>query len=188
MILCIDTQCLKASESVQKDIDLEDLLLNHTKYYDTVAEALEDNYAPLNFSVTVRSIYDNTVMRKKNEQGNYLYYTNLTEIQPFVHKGYDLLMYLCSIGVLMNVKYSPTIDEVMMKHSQFQPIGILYDGTPYLDPIVYAHIIMSDEGMKLLEDQLNDGVEIVTIETMKEQSAGNIQALLNEIKEVHHEQ
>lgn len=183
MILCIDSNALKVSEKVQKDIDLDGLLVDHTKYFDTVGEALKDNYLPLNFSISIRSIYDNTVLRSKTSDGKYLYYTNLTEIQPFVHKGIDLLMYLCSIGIMMNVNYKKGFDDIMIKHSQFQPIGLYYTGT-VVDPIIYSHIIMSDDGMKLLEPYLQEGREIVTINTMREQSDGNILAMLEELKEV----
>ena len=104
MILCVDTTALKTSIDVQKDVNLEDILNNHTKYYDTEEEALKDDYAPLDFSVSVRSIYSNLILqidvvdRKK-------YYVNLTNVQPFVHKGYDLIMYLASIGLLYNINY-----------------------------------------------------------------------------------
>ena len=62
MILCIDTTALKTSPDVQKDVDLEDLLNNHTKYYDSEVEALKDHYVPLDFCVSVRSIYSNYVL------------------------------------------------------------------------------------------------------------------------------
>ena len=39
MILCVDTRVLKTSPHVQKDVNLEDILLNHTKYYPSVEEA-----------------------------------------------------------------------------------------------------------------------------------------------------
>ena len=109
MILCVDTKALKTSAEVQTNVKLEDIINNHTKYYDSVEEALKDNYVPLDFSVSIRTLYSNLVVEidAKTEDGNdkKMYYTNMSQVQQFIHKGYDLIMYLTSIGVMMNVNY-----------------------------------------------------------------------------------
>lgn len=175
MILCVDIKSLKASPDVQRDVNLEDILNNHTKYYNSMDEALEDNYVPLDFSVSIRSMYSNFVVEiDKSEEKRY--YTNLTEIQPFVHKGYDLIMYLTSIGVMHNVDYKIGFDELMVKHSQFVPIGLYNPDTLLLNPIIYSHIIMSDEGIKELTKYLKSDRTIVPISEIQEK--GNIPALL----------
>lgn len=184
MILCVDTTALKSSPDVQKDVNLEDLLNNHTKYYDSVEEALEDNYVPLDFSVTVRSIYSNLVLQiDSGEQKRY--YVNLTNVQPFVHKGYDLVMYLTSIGLMHNVDYKLGFDELMMKHSQFVPMGLYNPDTLLLNPIIYSHVLISDEGIKELPKYLKGDRELVHVKDMKE--LGNIPALLRTIIEVKEE-
>ena len=181
-MLCIDIKALKTSHKVQKAVDLVDLLKNHTKYYDSVEEALEDDYAPLDFSVSVRSMYTNKVMQIENDGKKY--YVNLSNIQPFIHKGYDLIMYLASIGFMNCVDYKSGFDELMTRHSQFDVIG-LYNPDPLLiNPIIYSHIIISDEGIKELPKYLNSNVEIVPISVMNENRAGNIPALLDTIIEV----
>lgn len=175
MILCVDVKALKASPDVQRDVNLEDILNNHTKYYDDMEEALKDNYVPLDFSVSIRSMYSNFVVEiDKGEEKRY--YTNLTEIQPFVHKGYDLIMYLTSIGVMHSVDYKIGFDELMVKHSQFVPIGLYNPDTLLLNPIIYSHIIMSDEGIKELTKYLKSDRTIVPISEIQEK--GNIPALL----------
>lgn len=184
MILCIDTKALKIKEEVQKDVDLEDLINNHTKYYDSVEEALKDRYVPLDFSVSVRSMYSNLVLQIENGEEK-RYYTNLTNIQPFAHKGYDLIMYLTSIGLMHNIDYKIGFDELMMRHSQFQPIGIYNPEPSILNPIIYSHVIISDEGAKELPKYLNsDNRSLVDISTMKKFSKGNLSALLNTIIEI----
>lgn len=184
MILCVDTTALKSSPDVQKDVNLEDLLNNHTKYYDSVEEALEANYVPLDFSVTVRSIYSNLVLQiDSGEQKRY--YVNLTNVQPFVHKGYDLVMYLTSIGLMHNVDYKLGFDELMMKHSQFVPMGLYNPDTLLLNPIIYSHVLISDEGIKELPKYLKGDRELVHVKDMKE--LGNIPALLRTIIEVKEE-
>lgn len=186
MILCIDTRALKTSPDVQRDVNLEDLINNHTKYYDSAEEALKDKYVPLDFSVTVRSMYSNLVLQiDKGEQKRY--YTNLTNVQPFVHKGYDLIMYLTSIGLMHSVDYNLGFDELMMKHSQFQPIGLYNPDSAVINPIIYTHVILSDEGAEQLPNYLKSDRGLVHINTMNEFKHGNITAMLDTIIEVKEE-
>lgn len=184
MILCIDTKVLKTSPDVQKDVNLEDLINNHTKYYDNVEDALNDNYVPLDFSVSVRSSYSNLVLQiNSGEQKRY--YTNLTNIQPFVHKGYNLIMYLTSIGLMHSIDYKLGFDDLMMKHSQFVPIGVYNPDTLLLNPIIYSHIILSDDGAKELPKYLKGDRLLVSLSEIDDR--GNIPALLRtliEVKEV----
>ena len=184
MILCVDTKALKPSKEVQRDVDLEDLLNNHTKYFETQGEALSEDYVPLDFSVSVRTIYTNLVLQAdKGEQKRY--YTNLTNIQPFIHKGYDLIMYLTSIGLMHNVNYKLGFDELMTKHSQFQLIGLYNPDTLLLNPVIYSHIILSDEVVNELPKYLKDGIKLVPISEIQE--VGNIPALLRTLVEVKEE-
>ena len=186
MILCIDTTALKTSPDVQKDVDLEDLLNNHTKYYDNEVEALKDHYVPLDFCVSVRSIYSNYVLQVDKENDEKRYYVNLTKIQPFVHKGYDLIMYLCSIGVMQSVDYQLGFDDLMMKHSQFQPIGLYNSDPALINPIVYSHIIISDEGIKELHKYLKPDRSLVKISDIN--LHGNLKALIDTLIEVKEEE
>lgn len=181
MILCVDVKALPVHQKVQKDINLEEILNNHTKYFDDVKEAYKEEYVPLDFSVTVRTAYSNLVLQTI-EENNKKYYVNLTDIHPFPHKGYDLIMYLTSIGVMHSVDYKLGFDELMMKHSQFFPIGI-YNPSPFLiNPIIYSHIIISDEGAKELPKYLKLHRDLVPISEIEYK--GNIPALLNTIIEV----
>ena len=181
MILCIDTRALKTSPDVQKDVNLEDLLLNHTKYYDTAEDAVKDKYVPLDFSVSVRSLYSNLVLQiDKGEQKRY--YTNLTNVQQFVHKGYELIMYLTSIGLMHSVDYKLGFDDLMMKHSQFMPIGLYNPDSAIINPIIYCHVLISDEGAKELPNYLKGDRELVPISQMCRE--GNISALIDTIIEV----
>ena len=184
MILCVDVTSLPPSPEVQKDVNLENIINNHTKHFDSVEEALKENYVPLDLSVSVRSIYSNLVLQiDKGEQKRY--YTNLTNIQPFVHKGYDLIMYLTSIGLMHNIDYSLGFDEVMMKHSQFVPIGLYNPDSLLLNPIIYTHIIISDEGVGELKKYLKSDRKFVHIRDIEPK--GNISALLNTFIEVEEE-
>ena len=181
MILCVDTKHLKTSDKVQKDLNLEELLKDHTKYFDTVEEALNEAYVPLDVSTTIRSMFSNLVVERKTENGM-SYYVNITNIDKFIHKGYDLLMYITSIGVLHCVDYKMGFDDVMLQHSQFCPIGVYNPDPTLINPIVLVHIVLSDEGAELLRDYLKGNVKLVPISAIK--PIGNIKALLDEIIEV----
>lgn len=189
MILCVDTKALKTSKSVQKDIDLEDLLSNHTKYYDSVEEAFKDDFAPLDFCITTRSMYSNLVMQITEEEHPPVYYKNLSQIQPFVHSGYDLIMYLSSIALMHSIDYKLGFDELMCKHSQFQLIGIYNPDPAIFNPVIYSHIVLSDEGAEEMKDYLKSNVEFVPISVMNEnrELGGNLTALLDTIIEVKEE-
>lgn len=185
MILCVDTKALKTSPLVQRDVNLEDILNNHTKYYDSVEEALKNNYVPLDFSVSVRSMYSNLVLEEEDKNTKKSYYVNLTNVQPFVHKGYDLVMYLTSIALMHNVDYNLGFDDLMMNHSQFVPMGIYNPNTLLLNPIIYSHVILSDEGAKELPKYLKKDRKLVPISEISE--VGNIPALLATLIEVKEE-
>ena len=181
MILCVDTQHLNTSDKVQKDINLEELLKDHTKYFYTVEEALEENYVPLDVSTAIRSMYSNLVVERDTADGN-KYYVNSTNIDKFVHKGYDLLMYLTSIGVMHCVDYKKGFDDVMLQHSQFCPIGIYNPDPSLINPIIIVHIVLSDEGAEQLKDYLKLGIKLVPIRHIFYDR--NLKALLDELVEV----
>ena len=189
MILCVDLKALRVDPyNVQKDVSIEEIIKDHTKYFDSTEEAYKENYAPLDFSVCVRSMFDNTVLQVESD-GKYLYYQNITNTPPVIHKGYDLVMYMTSIGVMHFVDYAKGFDDVMMKHSQFDCIGILNPAPSMINPIVVSHVIMSDEGMKELEKFLKKGVTVTSIENMN--VVGNLKPILDTlivVKEENHEQ
>lgn len=181
MILCVNTSALTVSNKMQKDVHLGDLLKKHTKYFDTVEDALKEKYVPLDVSTTIRSMYSNKVVEiRKGDKTNY--YVNLTHIDKFIHEGYDLLMYLSSIGVMHTVNYNFKFDEVMMKHSQFYPIGLYNPDPSVMNPILLTHIILSDEGAELFRAFLREDCSLVPINSMTRE--GNVTALLDEIIEV----
>lgn len=186
MILCVDRSALKESPEVQRDIDIEDILNNYTKFFDSAEDADTENYAPLNFSVCIRSTYTNLVLEKDEAvDGTKKYYTNLVVEQPFNHKGYDLLMFLTSIGVMNNIFYELGFDDLMMNHSQFQPIGLFNLGD-ILDPVIITHVILSDEGAEEFSKFLMPDRRFVSISDMN--TTGNLRALTDTLIEIKEEE
>lgn len=187
MILCIDSRSMETRPSVQKDVDLGDLVLNHTKYYESAAEAEKDFYVPLSFSTSVRTVYNNTVLQIK-EGDDFHYYVTHTNVGQFVHKGYDLIMYLSAIGLMSFVDYSYAFDEMMLRYSTLQPIGLYNPDPGFFNPIVYSHIIIKDEAENTLRTFLKPEAEIVSIKDIDKR--GNLSALTDTliiVKEGKHE-
>lgn len=172
MIFCVDKSVLKTSEKVQKDLNLEDLLLNHTNYYDTEEEALKDDFIPLSVCTSIRSVYSNLIV--ENTDGRYYSYESPNF--KLVHKGYDLLMFLTSMNIFAFARYDRGFDELMLKHSQFYPIGLYYNGK---EPTIYTQTIFSDKGIEKFAEYLKDGAKLVYIPNMNYE--GNERAILNEI-------
>ena len=187
MILCDDTSVLAMKREVQKDVDLEDLLNNHTRYFETQEQALEEGYVPLDFSMTLRSMYTNKVLQRQTENG-VRYYVNMSKVDRFIHKGIDLIMYLTSLGLLQCVDYKAGFDDLMFQHTQIQIIGLYNPDPAMINPIIYSHVLISDVGVESLPQYLKEGVSLVDIKTMKENCEGNIPAMLDTIIEVKEEQ
>ena len=180
MILCIKKDVFPIQFEIIKDIKLGDILINDTKYFDTKEEAEKENYVPIDFMVTVRSAYSNLVLEIDVDEEK-RYYTNLTNIDLLPHKGYDLVMYLASIGLMHSVNYSPTFDDIMMK-SQFDVIGVLNSDPEVFNPTVYSQIILEDSTTDEFSMYLKEGRRLVPISEMKER--GNLVAILDNIIEV----
>lgn len=174
MILCIDTHAIEARPNMQKDVKLVDLVLNHTKYYESAAEAEKDYYVPLSFSTSVRTVYNNTVLQIK-EGDSLLYYVTHTNVGQFVHKGYDLIAYLAAIGLMSFVEYDYAFDDMMATSSVLQPIGLYNPDPGFTNPIVYSHIIIKDEAEDTLKSFLKPDVKLVPIKDIDKK--GNLSAL-----------
>lgn len=176
MILCIDTRAIEARPHIQKDVKLVDLVLNHTKYYDSVEEAENDRYVPLSFSTSVRTVYNNTVLQIK-ESDSQLYYVTHTNVGQFVHKGYDLIAYLAAIGLMSFVNYEYAFDNMMATSSVLQPIGLYNPDPGFTNPIMYSHIIIKDEAESTLKTFLKPEVKLVPIKDIDKK--GNLSELIN---------
>lgn len=184
MILCVDTTVLKESPEIQKGIGLGNILDSHTKYFNTISDAYREHYMPLDFSVSIRSLYTNLVLEREqtDEDGRELklYYRNITNAPEVIHRGLDLIMYMSSLGVLTDVKYSAEFERIMAKHSTFQCFGLYNPCITLVNPLIYSHVILTDEGAEALKSCLREGRQFVPIEDM--QTEGNAIALLNTLK------
>ena len=177
----VEKDALKMSDEVQKDIDLEDILLNHTKFYDDIKVADKDGYIPLSFATTVRTVYSNRVvgtklMNKKKVSEYPVFYKELSEIEMLPHKGLDLVMYLTSVSLFSIVDYKKGFDDLML-HSEFQSIGLYYNDL--ISPIIYSHIYIDDSLEKDFEKYMNDRSAWYDIEDIKKHYPFNLKAFID---------
>lgn len=176
MILCVDASKIKEEEDVQRSIDLGDVVLNRTKYFESADEAVKEKYVPLDFCVGVRTVYSNKVAEIEQD-GAFKYYVNYTNVEKFIHEGNDLIMYLAALGLMQYVDYSYAVDDFMVKHSTIQQIGLYNPNAGVINPIVYSHIIIEDSAVEQFNTLAKTGVKFVPITDMKRE--GNIPALLD---------
>lgn len=176
----VEMNALKVSNSVQRDIDLEDILLNHTRFYDDKDRALKEGYIPLQFATTVRTVFSNRVVgvKDKTKIKTPKYYINLSKVEMFPHKGLDLVMYLSSVALFNIVEYKKGFDDLML-HSEFQSIGIYNPDPTIFDPIIYSHIYIDDSWEKDFEKYMNERSEWYDIESVKKHYPLNIKALID---------
>lgn len=188
MILCVDSRQIPQSQEVQKKVSLDEIM-SHTKYFNTVEEALkceEAVYVPIDFMVSIRSAFTNQVLERDCADTNEKrYYINMTHVDVLPHKGYDLIMYLASVGVMNSINYTAGFDSLMMK-SQFCPIGFYNPDPDILNPIVYSHIILHDDTLEQFKTFLKEDFHFVHIDDMKRE--GNLSAILDTLICVKEEQ
>lgn len=190
-ILCIDTEQIGRDTALQKSIKLEDVLLNHTDYFSS--KKLDDEafkrskWKPLKFATTVRSIGTNKVLccDIKDENRTVFYHT-FGSVDKFIHKGYDLVMFLSSMSIMniLSEKADKTkLNDVMFNGSIFKCMGIFYNAE-IVDPIIYSIVYIQDNYFDdfFRGDVLKDDWRVEDISVMKEDTHGNIKALVDEIK------
>ena len=176
-ILCIEKNYLEVSPNIQNKLNLEELLKEHTKFLSESEVAVSDTYVPLDFMVSIRSASTNLVVETPTKDSNdKRYYVNLTRVQPLPHRGYDLIMYLASVGVLTCVNYVNGFDNIMLQ-SKFCPIGVFNCG--FINPIIYSTIVLKDDTIDSFKSYLKEGYNIVPIKDIKRD--GNISAIIDSL-------
>ena len=174
----VEMKALAVSETVQRSIPLEDILLNHTRFYDDKDIALKDGYVPLNFATTIRTVFSNKVIGTVKRGHKYpVFYSNLGDVEMFPHKGIDLVMYLTSVAMFNVVEYRKGFDDIML-HSEFQSIGIYNPDPSVINPIIYSHVYIDDSWEKDFETYLKDTSRWYDIKYAKN-AEDNLRALLD---------
>ena len=188
-VLCIDRDALGVSPKVQKQIMLEQILLKDTAYLDRdkLTDREKNRWLPLNLTTTVRSIYSNRVVCRK--EGIYYHaYNNFVDIERTEHKGYDLVMFWASMSVMLLIDCNNfAMRNILSSASSFQCCG-LYWNDNIVGPIVYSQVYVRDAEFPTLSEYYSKDITDVSVEDLKAlYRRGNMSALLDEIVEVKEE-
>ena len=177
MIACLKKDLLKRSLWVQKDIKLDEIM-DELQYFNTREEAYKEDCVPVCFATTLRTAYTNLVVEHDTDSGikNYVS-VNLNQVLP--HKGYDLVTFMSSLAVAKIIDCTKQENHKLMFNSQFMPIGIYNPDPGICDPVIYCHVIISDDNAESLSKSLLPGNRLVPITRMT--TEGNLRPLLNEI-------
>lgn len=189
-VLCIKADLLERKNEVQKKIQLESLM-ESCKYLPLNAEEIPigDGYVPLTFGVTIRDLKTNKVLVKRNLENNikrtFIY---MEKIQPVIHVGYDLVMYLTSVGVtsLLKDKGNMINFSSVMATSVFDVNGLLWlehnteSNCILLDPMVMTTVYVDH---KALSPLILDNWKFEDIADIKKED-GFIQCILDDLIEI----
>lgn len=179
-ILCIPAKALERKNKVQKDVLIEQCMKDCC-YCDP--EKIPAGLVPLNIGVTIRDLDSNEVLVKDTEEvkRTFIYLTN---INPTIHRGYDLIMFMSSVGVMNITQHNKgQLAEVMMK-SIFDVGGVVWlehneePSCVILDPMVMAVIyVHKDEFQQFLS---GSEWSFKPIEEVREQS-GHIKCIIDDL-------
>lgn len=174
MIMCVKKDSLKVSNYIQKDVDLS-AIVDGAIYFDSLDLAYNEGYVPLDFSVSIRSTYTNLVAEICKDNENKKYFANLTNIGNYNHKGFDLIMYIASICVTKFVNFNNKesgFGKVMLDYSDFVPMGLLNINPDFINPIIYSHVIIDDNGVEEFSKYFENGVKWVSIDSIEGKEKG----------------
>lgn len=180
-MLCVRKDLLKESPDMQKDVKLGELLSDdNVRCYGDRDVALNEGYIPFHVAVIVRSAYSNKVLEETRYNKDKCYYKTVTYDYPTIHRGYDLLMFLSSMVILMTTTYSPQVDEIMMK-SQFDVLGLYNPDMNLVDPIINTQVILKDDTVEKFEEYLKKDYKMVDIKDMHLVRSSNILEIIRQI-------
>lgn len=184
-ILCIDTDKIGRDNKLQKNLKLGNILVENTDYFSDF-EGVDKKWRPLKFATTVRSIHSNKIIcQDVPKENRTIYYHTYGSVDRFIHKGYDLVMFLSSMSIMEMLSDSADkaeLNDVMFGHSIFKCQGI-YFNAEIVDPVVFSIVYIEDDAFDsfFTPIALKDNWRVEDIAKMKEDSHGNIQALIEDI-------
>ena len=185
-ILCVKSSMITRKNEVQKKIKLEDII-HSCKYFPH--GSVGEGYVPLTLGITIRDKTTNRVLVKRVEKDNikrtFIY---LKDITPVPHVGYDLIMFLSSVGVtgLIKNKDNMIAFSAVMSESVFDVNGLLWmehnteSNCILLDPMVMTTIYVNADNFSkyIVEDW-----KFERISEVKEES-GFIKCITDDLVEI----
>ena len=186
-ILCVKSSMITRKNEVQKKIKLENII-NSCKYFP--AGSVGEGYVPLTLGITIRDKTTNRVLVKRVEKDNikrtFIY---LNDITPVPHVGYDLIMFLSSVGVTGLIKNKDNMMVAfssVMSESVFDVNGLLWmerntePNCILLDPMVMTTIYVNADNFS---KYIVDDWKFERISEVKEES-GFIKCIIDDLVEI----
>ena len=185
-ILCVKSSMITRKNEVQKKIKLEDII-HSCKYFPH--GGVGEGYVPLTLGITIRDKTTNRVLVKRVEKDNikrtFIY---LKDITPVPHVGYDLIMFLSSVGVtgLLKNKDNMVAFSAVMSESVFDVNGLLWmehnteSNCILLDPMVMTTIYVNADNFS---KYIVDDWKFEHISEIKEES-GFIKCIMDDLVEI----
>lgn len=178
MVLSVRKDSLVSSNKVDNKILLDNLLSDSNIKW---IEEKEEEYIPLVFAISVRSLETNRIVQCVNNEVNgrvyFATYSNLI----LEHRGFDLAMFMSSLALNHCFKTdSEEFRQLMFKYSSYLCMGAYYSSSLVLNPILYSQIYLKDESIPLFEKFLKDGFSFIDIDNINKKA--NLKAILNTIK------
>lgn len=162
MIIAVNPKNFKVlAKEVDKKFKVEEMLEN-CKYFNSSLEALKEGYLPVTIGVSIRTTFTNKVVEFEKD----CYVKTASDV---FDDRYDLDLYnlIEKIGKITFgcLKHNFKVGMFMIEYSFLDVIG-LYHEEGSDEVILLAHVIISDTGLSVLEENLKEGVNLVNISDM----------------------
>lgn len=182
MIIAVNPKNFKVlAKEVDKKFKVEDMLEN-CKYFNSSLEALKEGYLPVTIGVSIRTTFTNKVVEFEKD----CYVKTASDV---FDDRYDLDLYniIEKIGKITFgcLKHNFKVGMFMVEYSFLDVIG-LYHEEGSDEVILLAHVIISDTGLSVLEENLKEGVKLVNIRDMS-YASNDSPVLLSTLVEVNDE-
>ena len=180
MIIAVNPKNFKVLvKEVDKKFKVEDMLEN-CKYFNSSLEALKEGYLPVTIGVSIRTTFTNKVVEFEKD----CYVKTASDV---FDDRYDLDLYnlIEKIGKITFgcLKHNFKVGMFMVEYSFLDVIG-LYHEEGSDEVILLAHVIISDTGLSVLEENLKEGVNLVNISDMSYANGNpDLLAILVEVKD-----
>lgn len=117
-------------------------------------KAYKAGYEPMSFMLCVRTPWSNRVLTVKDKP-----IVTFSSDTPCIHKGMDLIMYLCSCELLRTYfNYSKEVDNLML-HTEFQYAGFYNPVPGCYNPTIVCTIYIDEAYVEEFNKYLKEHVE-----------------------------
>lgn len=183
--LLINSSKLERKNVIQKKVKISELMEDCVFFPDN---EVKDWYVPLSFAVTVRDKSSNRVLVKEDD-GICRTFIYIKEVRPIEFTGYDLVMFMSSVGIVNILKTTSNGNEpsfefkACMSRSVFDVSGLMWlEKNEEKDCLIFNPMIMTtvfvdaDEFKEFVIDEW----KFIPIEEAKEKG-GQIKCILDDL-------